>query len=54
MTVRELVAWMQAALVIERAQQMAALTLRRLQRDLRKLLPGPPNLKMLPPPSGKR
>lgn len=54
MTVRELVAWMQAALVIERAQQMAALTLRHLKSSLQKLLPPPPNLKMLPPPSGKR
>ena len=53
MTMPELVAWMQAALVIERAQQMAALTLRHLKRNLRKvqkLLPAPPRLKMLPPP----
>ena len=53
-TIPELVAWMQAAFVIERAQQMATLTLRRLKRDLRrmqqKLLPPPPGLKMLPPP----
>jgi len=54
----ELVAWKQAAFVIERAQRMAMVTLRRLQRDLRtmqtKLLTSPPNLKLLPPPTGKR
>lgn len=46
----ELIAWMQAALVIERAQQVAGLTLRHLKNKLQKLLPGPPNLKLLPPP----
>ena len=46
----ELIAWMHAALVIERAQQMARLTLRHLKNKLQKLLPGPPNLKLLPPP----
>ena len=49
-TMPELIAWMHAALVIERAQQMARLTLRHIKRKLQKLLPGPPSLKMLPPP----
>jgi hypothetical protein len=49
-TMPELIAWMHTALVIERAQQMAGLTLRISQRKLQKLLPAPPNLKMLPPP----
>ena len=49
-TMPELIAWMQAALVIERAQKMARLTLRYLKSKLQKLLPGPPNLKLLPPP----
>jgi len=57
-TASELIAWMQADFVIERAQRMAVQTLRRLQRELRKfhtkLLPPPPNLKLLPPPSRKR
>lgn len=57
MTASELIAWMQAAFLIERAQRMAMKTIRRLQGDLRKLqiklLPPPPKLKLLPPPSGK-
>src|SRR6185436_3871857 len=44
-TASELVAWMQAAFVIERAQRMAVQTLQRLQRDLRKF-----HTKLLPPP----
>ncbi len=38
----ELIAWMHAALVIERAQQMAGLTLRHLKRSLQRLLPARP------------
>lgn len=47
----QLIAWLQATILIQRMQRMAASTLRRVQRDVRqKLLPAPPSLKLLPPP----